>query len=100
MTQTGIEYTVLYGAIGSLVTALIFLYNRTSRIEARLMSQLKSDSDKCEKEKVRMFTFITALLSYIAALNKVNCTAVDCPVRRLAPPMPEATAADMGMGDG
>lgn len=98
MTQAGVEYTVLYGAIGSLVTALVFLYKRTSRMEARMMQQLKNDSDKCEKEKVRMFSLIVSLQTYIATLPKIHCPMVDCPVREMFPKMPQVTAADMGLG--
>jgi hypothetical protein len=97
MTQAGIEYTILYGAIGSLVTAIIFLYNRTSRMEIRLVKQLKDESEKCEEEKVRMFAFTTSLLTYITSLTRVSCSASDCPIRKNFPAMPQPTAADMGL---
>lgn len=93
MAQATIEYTVLYGAIASLVTALCFLYKRTSRIEARFMSQLKADSDRCEQEKIRMFTFIMSLQTFIMSLPKAHWT-VD-PEALLK--MPQATHEDMGL---
>ncbi len=97
MTQQTIEYAILYGAIGSLVTALVFLYRRTSRMESRLMSQLKSESERCEKEKVRMFAFIISLQTYISALAKISCPLPECPMRKGGPNMPHASASDMGL---
>ncbi len=99
MTQQTIEYAILYGAIGSLVTAVVFLYRRTVRMEARLMAQLKSESERCEKEKVRMFAFIISLQTYISALAKTACPIDECPIRRSGHNMPPASASDMGLGD-
>lgn len=93
--------SVLYGMISALSTALVtcslFLFNRITRTESRLQKQLKDEAENCEAEKVRMFEFSMKLVEYITALTKISCTASDCPVRKLMPQVPRATAEDMGM---
>lgn len=89
--------SMLVAAVSALTTALIFLYNRQTRSEARTQKALKDAAELCESEKVRMMDFTLKLIDYITALTKITCSYPQCPVRGAMPPPPVATPEDMGM---
>lgn len=88
---------MLCGAVSALATAVVFLYTRQGRSEARTQKALEDQAALCESEKVRMMQFTLKLIDYITELTKINCPYAQCPVRNALPPVPQATPEDLGM---
>jgi hypothetical protein len=97
MTEQGIQFSVLYSVITALTTAIVFLFGRFSRSEARMNRALQAEAERCEAEKVRMFAFTTKLIEYITVISEMTCSETNCPMRKAIPPAPKPTATDMGL---